>query len=65
VAKAAAGGLERFYAHRGGAPPLTRLTVWVSALECTLDISRARAELQYEPVTSIDAGMAELSAAGT
>ena len=61
VAKATAGGLERFYRRRGGTPPLTRLTVWVSALECTLDISRARADLGYEPVTSIDEGMAELS----
>ena len=62
VARAAAGGLERFYARRGGTPPLTRFTVWASGLECTIDISRARSELGYEPVVSVDDGMAELSA---
>ena len=45
-----------------GQPPLTRLAVWLSALECTIDITRARSELGYEPVKTIDAGMAELAA---
>src|SRR3954467_11234623 len=45
-----------------GAPPVTRMTLWVSSLECTIDISRARAELGYEPVVSIDAGLAGLAA---
>jgi nucleoside-diphosphate-sugar epimerase len=45
-----------------GAPPLTRFAVWVSALECTLDDSRARAELGYAPVVARDEGMAALSA---
>jgi nucleoside-diphosphate-sugar epimerase len=46
-----------------GSPPLTRMALWVSSLECTIDISRARAELGYEPVVSIDDGLAALSAA--
>jgi nucleoside-diphosphate-sugar epimerase len=46
-----------------GSPPLTRMALWVSSLECTIDISRARAELGYAPVVSIDDGLAALSAA--
>ncbi len=48
---------------RESAPPLTRLAVWLSALECTIDISKARAQLGYEPVKTIEEGMAELRAA--
>jgi nucleoside-diphosphate-sugar epimerase len=44
-----------------GAPPMTRLVYWLSALEATIDITRAREELGYEPVRSIDDGMAELA----
>ena len=44
-----------------GRPPLTRLTVWVSGLETTLDITRAREELGYAPVKTIDQGLAEMS----
>jgi len=47
---------------RDSAPPLTRLAVWLSALECTIDISKARTELGYEPVKTIEEGMAELRA---
>jgi nucleoside-diphosphate-sugar epimerase len=43
-----------------GRPPLTRFAYWVSALETTIDISRARAELGYAPVTTIDEGLAEM-----
>jgi nucleoside-diphosphate-sugar epimerase len=43
-----------------GRPPLTRFAVWVSALETTIDITRARTELGYEPVRTIDEGMEEL-----
>jgi nucleoside-diphosphate-sugar epimerase len=43
-----------------GRPPLTRLTVWVSGLETTIDITRAREQLGYAPVTSIDQGLEEL-----
>jgi nucleoside-diphosphate-sugar epimerase len=44
-----------------GRPPLTRLTVWVSGLETTIDITRAREELGYAPVVTIDEGLAEMS----
>lgn len=43
-----------------GSPPLTRMAVWVSALETTIDISRARGELGYEPVRTRDQGFDEL-----
>jgi nucleoside-diphosphate-sugar epimerase len=46
---------------RPGAPPLTRLAVWVSSRECTLDIARARRELGYRPVVSREQGLAALA----
>ena len=45
-----------------GAPPVTRLAYWLSALEATIDVTKARSELGYEPVTSIPDGMAALAA---
>ena len=45
-----------------GSPPITRLAYWLSAQECTIDISHAREELGYEPVRSIPEGMEELRA---
>jgi nucleoside-diphosphate-sugar epimerase len=45
-----------------GAPPVTRFAVWASALECTLDISRARADLGYAPVITRDDGLGALRA---
>jgi nucleoside-diphosphate-sugar epimerase len=45
-----------------GAPPVTRFAVWASGLECTLDISRARADLGYAPVMTREAGLAALRA---
>jgi nucleoside-diphosphate-sugar epimerase len=44
-----------------GAPPLTRFASWVASLECTLDDSRARAELGYAPVVTREAGLAALT----
>ena len=43
-----------------GEPPIMRLTYWLSALETTIDISRAREELGYRPVRTITQGMKEL-----
>ena len=65
VAKPLAGVAEGVWRALGrdSAPPLTRLAVWLSALECTIDISKARSELGYEPVKTIEEGMAELRAA--
>ena len=44
------------------APPVTRLAYWLAALETTIDISRAREELGYEPVKTREQGLAELRA---
>ena len=46
-----------------GAPPLTRTAVWLSSLETTIDISKARSELGYAPVVEVDTGLEELRAA--
>ena len=63
VADAAAAASETAWRllRRPGSPPLTRLAVWVSSKECTLDISRARRELGYEPVVTREQGLAALS----
>jgi nucleoside-diphosphate-sugar epimerase len=43
-------------------PPLTRLALWLSSQECTINISKARSELGYEPVRTREQGMDELRA---
>ena len=48
-----------------GEPPVTRFAYWVSAQECTIDISKARRELGYEPRVSKEQGLAELRAAAS
>jgi nucleoside-diphosphate-sugar epimerase len=62
VADAAAATAERAWRlmRRPGSPPLTRMAVWASSRECTLDISRAQRELGYRPVISLEQGLAEL-----
>jgi nucleoside-diphosphate-sugar epimerase len=45
-----------------GEPPVTRLALWLSSQECTIDISKARTELGYEPVVSRAEGLAEMRA---
>jgi nucleoside-diphosphate-sugar epimerase len=59
VARVAAAASERIWRllRRPGNPPVTRLAYWLSAQECTIDISRARRELGYEPVRSRAEGM--------
>ena len=68
LARAAAAALERLWSvlRRKEPPPITRLAVWLSSLECTIDISKAREELGYAPVKTREQGLAELarSAAG-
>jgi nucleoside-diphosphate-sugar epimerase len=49
---------------RDGDPPLTRAAVWLSAMEITIDISKARSELGYEPVVTVDEGIERLRSAG-
>jgi nucleoside-diphosphate-sugar epimerase len=46
-----------------GQPPVTRLAYWLASQECTIDITRARAELGYTPIKTIDEGMEELERA--
>jgi nucleoside-diphosphate-sugar epimerase len=46
-----------------GRPPLTRFAYWVSAQDCTIRIDKARAQLGYEPVKTIAAGLEDLRAA--
>ena len=43
-------------------PPVTRIAVWLSSQECTIDISKARSELGYKPVITREAGLAALAA---
>ena len=64
VARALASGGEGIWRtlRLKGSPPVTRMALWVSSLECTIDISRARSELGYAPVVSIDEGLAGLAA---
>jgi nucleoside-diphosphate-sugar epimerase len=44
-----------------GAPPLTRMTCWVTGLECTLDDSAARRDLGYVPVVTREQGLEQLA----
>jgi nucleoside-diphosphate-sugar epimerase len=46
----------------GGQPPLTRFTAAMLSSNVTVRTDKARAELGYEPVISVDQGIAELSA---
>jgi nucleoside-diphosphate-sugar epimerase len=66
LAGAVAGGSEAVFRtlRLKRTPPLTRTAFWLSALECTIDISKAREELGYAPVRTIEDGMDELRAAG-
>jgi nucleoside-diphosphate-sugar epimerase len=48
-----------------GTPPITRLALWLASLECTIDISKARRDLGYRPVVSVDEGLQGLSAGWT
>jgi nucleoside-diphosphate-sugar epimerase len=43
-----------------GAPPMTKFRSWLLTQECTIDISKARAELGYEPIVTQDQGLAQL-----
>ncbi|HEX8068004.1 MAG TPA: NAD-dependent epimerase/dehydratase family protein [Thermoleophilaceae bacterium] len=60
AAAAAGEGLWRAARRHSSPPPVTRMAVWVSSLDTTIDISKARAELGYEPVVSRAEGMEEL-----
>jgi nucleoside-diphosphate-sugar epimerase len=47
-----------------GAPPMTTFRAWLLTQECTIDISKARRELGYEPVIDRERGLAELRGSG-
>jgi nucleoside-diphosphate-sugar epimerase len=42
-------------------PPLTRFAFWVSSQECTIRIDKAREQLGYEPIRTIEDGLAEMT----
>jgi len=48
-----------------GQPPLTRFAFWVSSQECTIRIDKARGELGYEPVRTIEDGISGLRKAAS
>jgi nucleoside-diphosphate-sugar epimerase len=62
LARLAGPALEAMWSglRRSTPPPITRLTYWLSAQECTIDISKARSELGFEPVKTRAEGMQEL-----
>ena len=39
-----------------GEPPMTTFRSWLLTQECTIDISKAKGELGYEPIVSQRAG---------
>ncbi len=45
-----------------GNPPLTRFAYWIGAQDCTINITKARQELGYQPVRTIAEGLEELRA---
>jgi nucleoside-diphosphate-sugar epimerase len=47
-----------------GDAPLSRFAIWASGLECTIDDSKARSELGYLPVISVDEGLQGLARNG-
>jgi nucleoside-diphosphate-sugar epimerase len=62
LARALAGASETLWGTLalGGAPPLSRTAVWLSSLEVTIDISKARSELGYAPPVTIPGGLERL-----
>jgi nucleoside-diphosphate-sugar epimerase len=44
---------------------MTTFRSWILTQECTIDISKARRELGYEPIVSHEQGLAELRAAAS
>ena len=62
LARGAATALETAWRTFGlaGQPPLTRFVACLMSSDCTLRIDKARRELGYAPVVSVDAGLAAL-----
>jgi nucleoside-diphosphate-sugar epimerase len=47
-----------------GEPPMSTFRSWLLTQECTIDISKARAELGYTPVIDRERGLAEMRGSG-
>jgi nucleoside-diphosphate-sugar epimerase len=47
-----------------GVPPVTRIAYFLTANEVTIDISKARSELGYEPRVTVEQGLAGLADSG-
>ena len=45
-----------------GEPPMTTFRSWLLTQECTIEISKARDELGYQPIVNHEQGLAELGA---
>jgi nucleoside-diphosphate-sugar epimerase len=45
-----------------GEPPLTRFSAMIMSRDCILKDDKARAEMGYRPVISVDDGMRQLAA---
>ncbi len=45
---------------RPGQPPVDHLSIWISGQECTIDTTKAREELGYEPVITREDGLERL-----
>lgn len=43
-----------------GAPPLTRLAIWNVSMEMTVNDAKARREMGYEPVVTVEQGLEEM-----
>jgi hypothetical protein len=63
AARALATVLETVWRTLGlaGQPPLTRFVACLMSSDCTLRIDKARRELGYAPVVSVEAGLAALT----
>ena len=46
--------------HVKGEPPITRFAADIMTVNCTINIEKAKRELQYQPIISIEEGMGEL-----
>jgi hypothetical protein len=48
-------------ANSSAPPPITRFTAHIMSRDCTINDAKARAELQYSPIISVEEGLARLA----
>jgi nucleoside-diphosphate-sugar epimerase len=67
LARPAAALVESLWRGLGirSAPPITRHAIDLMCCDCTLQIDKIRDELGYEPVISVDEGLAQLKTSGS